>query len=103
MKLGELDLFVSLGAIAQWEEVRGKNFLSTFNAPPFGIKDLAEFVFQLHRVASKRQGKNIKLDTEGIMDAFSYKELAGVINEATPEILNQYGISTEVDDTKKKE
>lgn len=104
MKLGELDLYVSLGAIARWEEIRGKKFLTAFNDSTFGLFDLSELIFQMHSVSMKRQGKNIKLDSSEILDSFTYAQMVIALSEATPEILKLYGTATDPEEvgTKKK-
>jgi hypothetical protein len=102
LKIGDLELYVSLGAIAQWEEIRGKKFLTAFNETTFALNDLAELVFQMHRIASKRTGANIKMDASEILDSFTYADMVICLSDATPEILKLYGTATKEDTKKKK-
>jgi hypothetical protein len=99
---GEISLYPSLGAIAEFEDLRGKNFLESMAGAKPLTNDLFTLIHQCYLASCKRQNEIPKLRIDDLIENVTYIEAQLKIDEMTTDLLKAYGIDLKVKEEDKQ-
>jgi hypothetical protein len=98
----EVALYPSLGAIAEFEDLRGKNFLESMAIDRPNTKDIFTLLYQCHVVASQRMKENIKVSLNDMIETMTYLDGREMIDLMSEDLLKCYGIDLKKEEPQKK-
>lgn len=93
----EIPLYPTLGAIAEFEDIRGKNFLESMAMERPLTKDVFTMIYQCHLTASQRLKESPKVSMELLMDKLSYLDAREVLDSMSEDLLKCYGVDVKID------